>query len=377
MMLTVRPVSEAGFATMAEEWQACLEASDANSLFMSWPWLYSWWETWSQVLGMELVLLGVYDPRGELVGIGPFCRRVLVTPAGVRVARLYILGNAWRLAPTVRTEYCGIIARRGYESGVRAVLFPTLEKLVWDELICSDVPQDQVENLKTGGFDSQRGYRVIHRTDDTAIRIDTDGCFDGWLAGLGKHTRLKAYNRRSYLSKQGELVFLEHDEGRDGDFFERLNAFHRNRWGKPAFDREALRFHRLLLQRLHLCGGEPAMSLILYNGRCVSVLYDLVVRGCRYNLQAGYEEDFDTKVSLGYLHLGFAIEAAFSHGTTNTYDLLAGTGKKQFYKSHFHGESIQFSTFQIVRSPLLKALYRIQAASPPFVARAFSRRVGL
>ena len=376
-MLSVQPVSEAGFAAMAEEWRMCLEASDANPLFMSWPWLYSWWETWSQVLGMELVLLGVVDQQGKLVGIGPFCRRVLVTPAGIRVARLYMLGNAWRLAPTVRTEYCGIIARRGYESDVTAAIIPALEELGWDELVCSDVPDDRLENLRAGGFDERGGYRTIHRTDDTGIRINTVGRFGDWLDGLGKHTRLKAFNRRAYLKKQGELVFLGYDEGRDEDFFERLNGFHRNRWGKPAFDREALRFHRLLLQRLHLCDGEPAMSLVLFNGRCVSVLYDLLVRGCRYNLQAGYDEEFNTKVSLGYLHLGFAIEAAFSHRATNAYDLLAGTGKKQFYKSHFHGEAVHFSTFQVVRSPLLKALYGIQAASPPFVARAFIRRVGL
>ncbi|TYC62711.1 GNAT family N-acetyltransferase [Marinobacter sp. BW6] len=376
-MLTIKPVSEAGFASMADEWQACLEVSDANPLFMSWPWLYSWWETWSQILGMELVLLGVFDQRDELVGIGPFCRRVLMTPAGIRVARLYMIGNAWRLAPTVRTEYYGIIARRGFEHPVRAALVSALEQLEWDELICSDVPVDQLENLTTGGVNEQRGYRIIRRTDDTGIRIDTSGAFDDWLGGLGKHTRLKAYNRRAYLKKQGELAFLDHNQCRDGDFFERLNAFHMNRWGKPAFDGEALRFHRLFLERLHLCGGESAMSVILYNERCVSVLYDLVVRGCRYNLQAGYEEGFDAKVSLGYLHLGFAIESAFNHGTTSAYDLLAGTGKKQFYKSHFHGEPVHFSTFQVVRSPLLKALYRIQAASPPLIARAFSRRVGL
>ena len=376
-MLSVKPISEARFSAMAGEWQACLRASDANPLFMSWPWLYSWWETWSQILGMELVLLGVFDQQGDLVGIGPFCRRVLVTPAGVWFTRLYMLGNAWRLAPTVRTEYCGVIARRGYERDVSAAIVPVLEQLGWDELICSDVPSDQLKSLKAGGLEGQRGYRTIHRTDDTGILIDAAGHFEDWLGGLGKHTRLKAYNRRTYLKKKGELVFRAHDECRDGDFFERLNTFHRNRWGKPAFDWEAQRFHRLLLRRLHLCDGKPAKSMILYNGQCVSVLYDLVVRGCRYNLQAGYDEDFDTKVSLGYLHLGFAIEDTFINEATSFYDLLAGTGKKQFYKSHFHGEPVHFSTVQIVRSPLLKTLYRIQAASPPFVARAFSRRVGL
>ena len=376
-MLSVRLVSEAGFAEMAQEWQACLEESAANPLFMSWPWLYSWWETWSQVLGMELVLLGVFDHQGRLVGIGPFCRRVLVTPAGARVARLYMIGNAWRLAPTVRTEYCGIIARQGYEQSVRVALDSALGRLEWDEVICTDVPVDQLANLQIGAFDGKGGNRIICRTEDRGIRIETSGCFDDWLSGLGKNTRLKTYNRRTYLRKQGELVFRQHDEGRDGDFFERLNAFHVTRWGKPAFDREALRFHRLLLKRLHLCAGKPAMTLILYNGRCVSVSYDLVVRGCRYNLQAGYEEDFSAKVSLGYLHLGFAIEAAFKEETTTAYDLLAGAGKKQFYKSYLNGDTVRFSTFQVVRSPVLKVLYHIQRVSPPFIARAFSRKVGL
>ena len=377
-MLRVERISEAGFASMSNDWGACLAASDSNPLFMSWPWLYSWWETWSQLLGMELMLLGAFDENNELVGIGPFSRRVLVTAGGVRVTRLYILGNAWRLAPTVRTEYCGIIACRGYEDAVGDVLLSALEQLGWDELICTDVPPEQVEHLERAGagFDG-RGYRVIQRAADVGGRVDTRGRFTDWLSGLGKNTRLKAYNRRTYLQKQGNLSFTDHNAGSDGDFFELLNAFHHQRWGKPAFEREALRFHRLLLQRLHLCGGEPALSVVRYNGRCISVLYDVVVRECRFNLQAGYNESFDAKVSLGYLHLGYAIEEAFSAEKICSYDLLAGTGKKQFYKAHFHGEAVHFATFQVVRGPLLKLLYSIQSASPPFIARAFIRRVGL
>jgi GNAT acetyltransferase-like protein len=376
-MLRVERISEARFAGMAKDWGACLGASDSNPLFMSWPWLYSWWETWSQVLGMELVLLAAFDENNELLGIGPFSRRVLVTAGGVRVSRLYMLGNAWRLEPTVRTEYCGIIACRGYEGAVGKVLLSALERLGWDELVCTDVPHEQVEHLERAGLDEHRGYRIIQRAADVGVRVNTTGRFADWLSGLGKNTRLKAYNRRAYLQRQGDLAFSDHNAGSDGDFFELLNAFHRQRWGKPAFEREALRFHRLLLQRLHLCDGEPVQSVIRYDGRCVSVLYDIVVRDCRFNLQAGYNEAFDAKVSLGYLHLGYAIEEAFRDKKICSYDLLAGTGKKQFYKSHFRGEAVNFSTFQVVRGPFLKFLYSIQSASPQFMARAFNRRVGL
>lgn len=375
--MKVERVSEAGFASMAEDWDTCLAKSDANPLFMSWPWLFSWWQTWSQLLGMELVLLAVFDENEGLVGIGPFSRRVLVTPAGIRVTRMYTLGNAWRLAPTVRTEYCGIIACRGFEDAVGANLLSALEQLGWDELIFTDVPPKQLEDFRRAGLDEHLGYRIIQRTVDVGVCVSTTGRFTDWLNALGKHTRLKAYNRRTYLDKHGELNFSAHDTDRDGDFFELLNAFHHSRWGKPAFEREALRFHRLLLQRLHLCGGKPVLSVVRYNGCCVSVLYDIVVGDYRFNLQAGYDEAFDAKVSLGYLHLGFAIEEAFNDKKTHSYDLLAGTGKKQFYKSHFHGEAVNFTTFQVVRGPLLKLLYAIQSASPPLMARTFNRRIGL
>lgn len=376
-MLSVRELSEAEFSTMAEEWQSCLEDSNANQLFMSWPWLYSWWETWSQLLGMELALFGVFDHQDKLVGIGPFCSRHLVTPIGLRVCRLYMIGNAWRLAPTVRTEYCGIVARRGYESAVNAILNEELESLEWDELICPDVSGDQDHGAGLLGFKYMKAYDVINRTDDQGVRLDCQLPFEDWLGGLGKNTRLKVFNRRTYLEKNGHLEFRRHDSNKDDDFFDLLNAFHIARWGKPAFDREALRFHRLLLKRLPLCQGASAASVLLFNDRCVSVLYDLVVGCCRYNLQSGYLENFDAKVSLGYLHLGFAIEQAHAHPKVECYDLLAGTGKKQFYKGHFHGANVKFSTFQVVRRRLLKTLYRIQKASPPRIARAFSRRAGL
>lgn len=376
-MIRVELLSEARFAAMADEWQTCLDGSEANPLFMSWPWLFSWWETWSQVLGMELILFGAFDENDKLIGIGPFCRRVLVTSAGVRVARLYLLGSAWRLASTIRTEYCGLIVHHARENEVRALLVEALDQSFWDELICTDVPENQLAAFSNDLLDDSRGYRLISRTEDVGIRIKATGTFDEWLDGLGRNTRLKAFNRRTYLRKQGELEFVEHDKECHGDFFDLLNGFHLRRWGKPAFNREALRFHRLLLSRLDLCDAQPALTLLQYRGRCVSVLYDITVGGCRYNLQAGYEENFDSKVSLGYLHLGFAIEAAFHEHATTAYDLLAGTGKKQFYKSHFNGEPVRFSTFQVVRRPLLKIMYGIQAASPPLIARAFSRRVGL
>jgi len=371
--LSVCSVSEAGFEAMANQWQACLANSNAHPLFMSWPWLYGWWETWSQVLGLELMLLGVYDENGELVGIGPFYRRDLVTPLGFRVRRLHLMGNAWHVSPTVRTEYCGLILRRDRAGEACQALIEAVGNWRWDEWILCDVLDTELQRLEQQGGSLWEETSGVYRLRDEGVRIDTRGDFSQWLAGLGRNTRLKVYNRRAYLHRQGDLECVCCDPAVDGDFLDRLNGFHQVRWGKPAFDEEALRFHRLLMARLPEWGGRVQCSVLRFNGDCVSVLYDLTVGGQRFNLQSGYQEDFDRRVALGFLHLGYAIEAAFNDPEVDCYDLLAGGGKNQYYKHHFRGQRVNFNTLQLVRNPALRFLYRQQRGLPSGWRRLINR----
>jgi hypothetical protein len=83
-------------------------------------------------------------------------------------------------------------------------------------------------------------------------------------------------------------------------------------------------------------------------------------RGCIYNIQAGYEEDFHKKVALGTLHLGYAIETAFKDPSVGFFDLLAGEGKKTDYKSHLATDRTSLTTLMVVRSPLFRLLYRMK-----------------
>ena len=377
MSVCVKRLSEADFKNMAEDWRSCVGMSRANPLFLGWPWLFSWWEVWSPILGLELLLLGVYDENDTLIGLGPFYRRAILTSLGFKVYRLYLIGSAWRLAPTVRTEYCGLVLPRGREKEVNNAILQFVVELQWDELICTDLAGGDTDQFAPDNWFSRHSLRLIPRTNDLGIRIDAGNSFEEWLKSLGKNTRLKAYNRRNYLSNRGDLNFEPHQPDIDGDFFDCLNEFHQTRWGRPVFDGDALRFHNLLLSRLPLGGGHPELTVLKYNGQRVSVLYDVVVDGWRMNLQAGFMEDFDSKVSLGSLHLGFAIEAAFNNESVQFYDLLAGAGKAHFYKSHFKGESVEFCTFQVVKSPFLAFLYKIQSVSPGPIKRLFNRRIGL
>ncbi len=362
---------------MADEWRRCLTASRADPLFMSWAWLYTWWETWSQLLGLELLLLGAFDENGTLVGVGPFYRRVLRTPIGLRIARIHFLGNAWRIAPTVRTEYCGLILDRRHEEAGRKALLQYLASLEWDDLVICDIKAEELSTLEgaiqTGIVDLDQ----VVRLREEGIRIHTGGSFARWLDTLGRNTRLKLYNRRRHARDRGGYSLNEADSPDEiNAFFCTLNQFHVRRWDEPAFDQEASGFHRRLLKRLEP-PLQPRLSRLWIGGELVSVLYDIHLGSAVYNLQSGYLEDFDPKLSLGTLHFGFAIEAAFEEAECQYYDLLAGGGKNTLYKRHLKGEPTTLYTVQLVKHSALRFIYRHQVRLPDRLRQRINRMLRL
>ncbi|MCK8516779.1 GNAT family N-acetyltransferase [Methylonatrum kenyense] len=354
--LQVHEVSPETLFADSAMWDDLIRRSDADPLFMGWAWQSTWWEIWQPALGLEPCLLGVYR-EANLVGLAPLFR-YRQRHAVADTIELHFIGNAWNISPTVRTEYIDLIAEHGLRDDVtRAVEQHLANAVHWDVLVvCDHVGRDPLPGLAAAKGTS----RLVRKTDD-GWSVATDGCFADWLQSLGSSTRLKVYNRRRYLAAGSTLCFRCEPDFRKA--LAQLNAFHQKRWGKPCFSGESLDFHRRLLSRL----DRPEairFTVLEIDGVVRSVLYDLRLAGRTYNLQAGFDEGFDPKVSLGTLHLGYAIEEAFSAPAVRAYDLLAGTGKNTDYKRHFHGHCVRFVTFQLVRKPTLRLVYGVYGMMP-------------
>ena len=110
--INVREISANEFTSLQYEWDRCASRSENWTLFSSWSWMYSWWETWGELLNLNLKLIGVFDDRRELVGIGPFFTHDHRMPLGQKIERLHFIGNAWHIASTVRSEYSGLIVSK-------------------------------------------------------------------------------------------------------------------------------------------------------------------------------------------------------------------------------------------------------------------------
>lgn len=377
MPLKVQTISEGEFRTLGSAWDLLLSGSRADRLFMSWPWLYSWWEIWSSAYNLELALVAVYTEQGELLGIAPLYFHNLDVVFGLTLRRLQFIGNAWRIGPSVRTEYVGIIAKAGRETEVYRAVSSYLATQDWDELIIADSAEGQ--HLEFGEhLRRELDTSEFERSQATGICLSTEGSFKGWLNSLGRNFRLKVFNRRAFFESElsGSSKFVASEIKAYEQFFQGLNRLHEIRWGRPCFDKKAVEFHLKLLSRLS-GQQEPLMSTLTVNKEHVSFLYDIRAGSKVYNLQAGYCEGFHKKISMGTLHLGYSIEAAFSDSKVEKYDLLAGSGKNTFYKSHFKGDRVNFKTLTFVRAPYLKWVYKYQSWLPKGFKSRINRILGL
>ncbi len=328
-------ISEDYFYNMEPAWNDLINKSDANPLFMSWQWMVSWWRQWGGCLSLKLHILLVFE-KDLLVGIIPFYQY----QQGVLTCYQF-LGNAWGVSPTIRSEYMSPIFVREKKDSLFGSLQTYIKKQPFNSTF---IFSDSVEN-------AMPGLRCFEHRVDVGYKTNVTGIFDDYIASLGRMTRLKAFNRRVYLLDSYpsvEFYTLTITSSTLDEFFNNLNTFHLLRWGKPCFDQDAVCFHKQLL--LGPLGASALLSYLLVAGEVVSASYNIRKECVIYNIQSGYLESFDKKISLGTLHMGWLIEKAFKNQYVSSVDFLAGFGRTEDYKKHYRGEATYFYTLQYFSS---------------------------
>ena len=363
--IKVDRLDEADFAEFRHEWDDLLKCSDADRLFMSWPWLFSWWRTWSSSLSAELLLLTVRC-NGRLVGLAPFYVSTTRGVFGLSIKRIHVIGNAWKIMPTVRSEYMGLIAESGLEEKVLQSVLEYLQQYKWNDLVICDVELEYLR--RCSAVIKEQKLAIIELRDDKGVVIDVGKQFPGWVSSLGRNTRKKLLNDRRIIIIQADMETCEANKSEWAYYFDKLNELHEARWGEACFSGLSEEFHRYLFSI-----SEPSLKVRLsglkLNGNIQSVLYDIQAGEKIYNLQSGFNDSYSKKLSLGTMHLGYAIERSFGDPHIKWYDLLAGAGKNSFYKDRFKGEAVSFRTIILVRHPLMKVMYSGYNSLPKIIQK--------
>ena len=354
---------ESYFDDMAEEWGELLKKSDSNSLFMSWQWMNTWWKVWGVSERLNIYLILVRDEHDQLVGIAPFYTKSTKS----KLNRLQFLGQQRKSKDNIRSEYLGVISYHNRAKAVeKCIANHLLSNKFWDEILLCDIkePSSLVSYLAK----AEKKLYVRELEKDVGIRLVVRGEYSDYLQTLGKHTRYKVSNRRNYLEKKYNVEVIEPEKDKFPEFIDTLNELHSVRWGVPCFYEKATEFHKKL-SAIDMAGPEMKPSFLSVDGQLQSILYDIECGSVRYNIQSGFNDKFDKKISLGTVHFAYAIEDSFQKNHIKYYDFLAGPGKKSHYKKHFNGEEVCFYTVQIVRSGFYRVLYGFYDRLPDSIKR--------
>ena len=354
--LTLRRWSVSEWLASEAAWQRLLARSNADILFLSWDWLTLWWQCFGDALSAVPDILAFY--RGEeLLGIAPLYRRRVVRSGFLPASSVQLMGLSWRDPGPLISEYLDVIAVTGEVDAVRHdCVRVLLQEPAWTECVIGFTAAGKQWHEAFARCDPARRQYVRNLDPLVSYQADLSRGFAAYLRGLSHSTRRSVWNLRRRLAVHGKVSFESVAPQEIASAFSDLNRLHQLRWKRPAFTGTGLSFHTSLA-RLLGARGELALSRLRVAGQVVSVLYDIRKGARQYNISMGFNPAFSSKISLGLIHLGYAMEAAAERQVA-TYDFLAGGGQRSDYKRHLSQMRRDLSCVQVLRGQLLPPLYR-------------------
>jgi len=355
--ITIQHWNKEEFKTGKTEWSTLLNTSDADKLFLSWEWQYSWWDIFSPIYQLELTLLVAYDDN-MLIGIAPLYTIHSRTKKIIKTKQLQFIGNICRGEATMPTEFIDFIVTKENDVAIkRAFLQYINDKLTWDEFHFTELKKESSTYPLLTKESIIKGVYARVVGEYKSYYLGTSGKFQDYITQRGKNTRLRMYNRRKVLETKGKVKIEKACTSKIDKHFELLNSLHKKRWGKEIFTGERLTFNSQVAKKMAEINGVN-FSVILIDDKPVSIQFNYIINQHEYNIQAGFIENLDKKLALGYLHFGYEIETAFENKTL-IYDFLAGEGKNTNYKEHLTDTFHNIVQLQLIKKKSLKILYYI------------------
>jgi CelD/BcsL family acetyltransferase involved in cellulose biosynthesis len=313
--------TRAEFQNLRDEWTALHNRSGSENAFLSFEWMFTWWQHWGDA--RRLAIIAVRNPAGRLVGLAPFSI-ARSWPAGLGPRWLCFIADSH-----VGSDYLTILAEAPYEQAVvdeivRLVLWHCRD---WDYIELADAEDAPAfttlcMQLETAGLLRQQSAASI------CYRIPLPPTFDEYLARLSTSLRCNFRRRWRAIQKQEKVEFLTlENEAELEQYFPDLLRLHRMRFenamrdsaflapGVPAFHRDALK----ALARSH----RARLFLLRVNGEAIGAVYGFSLGKSFQFYQCGMHPDW-RGAGVGQMMIGASIEQVVLAGHVD-FDFLRGS----------------------------------------------------
>ncbi len=322
---------------ISKDWGSLLNSSRANTVFLSWEWLYSWGECFLSS-GRELFILLVYK-NNKLVGAAPFYLAQAGSHA-ISFKEVRFIGS-----PEGGADYLDVIVRKGEERNIALCLYNFLLTKVsslWGRLSLRDVPSNSLFLMYFVEALEQDGKYFDVRLGSFCPTVKLASTFDTFLQGLSANRRQQFKRHLKILTREDGFRY---SAVTGDDVLKHLSSFFRLYALNRPTDAPRLRaFVAKQLQKMHpnksmrldfLCKNEDVFAGALHfdcaDGR---LMYLIAVDKKRYS-----------NVSAGGVLIGLCIEDAIKMGLNN-YDFLKGCEDYKFHWTLTGNRSVDFTFCQ-------------------------------
>lgn len=330
--IPIARITEEEFVSIRDAWNALLERSATNEVFLSWEWMFSWWNTFKDDNKKLLILIGK-DSESRFIGIAPFyvekCKYFAIKRRNV-----IRFCSSFETAP----DHMDILCDKEFEQPFPRAVFAYLQEhnAEWDVISFEGVKNDSI--IKN--YLMQNGDRLYH----LAIEYNPQsGCpyltinqsFEEYLSSFSAKTRNTLLRKRRLLleKEQYEYQIVNSNAVDPEKYMRELFSLHAERARRKKFattfsGEKVYRFHESLITYL-LKDGKIVIAFLSKGSSFLAFYYCIKHNNKYYYYQTGISERGEEK-SAGTVLLSLMIERAFKEGCSE-FDFLRGDEKYKYF----------------------------------------------
>ncbi|GAA0400476.1 hypothetical protein GCM10009133_06660 [Cocleimonas flava] len=383
------------FFALRDQWNAINESSPKGTVFVSWEWLYTWWETYAKDGNRKLYILTCTNNRHQLIGIAPF--QIIQNPKKYYPCsrQLILLGTGETDGSFVFGEYMDLIIQQGQEQRVIDCFSNFLIKnnSLWDGMKFHELLENSYlsrlfsaqinENTNDSSNNSANKEKplIVKQIKAKGFRtyIDLPETYKDYLMGLRKKMRNNITRTFSRLeSEQNYTIETIDDESKVNqsiDILANLNLSRRGYMKKHSvFEQENfVKFHKRVIKRL-LSKNQISFKILYFDDEPVAALYSFIDGDTIHPYQSGFETENGHRYSLLTTMLSKEIESSIENPQLKRFNFMysdeEGTYKKRYsgttetmYTLSFDKTGAKFSMYQWIHGRLkqgIKKLLRVE-----------------
>jgi CelD/BcsL family acetyltransferase involved in cellulose biosynthesis len=300
------------FAALRPEWNALLESSPTNTVFLTWEWQSAWWEAYHPG---ELFIVTVRDESGTLVGIAPWF--IDTTNPDERVLR--------GIGCVDVTDYVDVIAHADHFSEVLSAFATAAAQAPADRINLCNLREHSPALAGLQAAFEQAGLVTETVQQEVCPVITLSGRFEEYFENLDKKQRHEL--RRKFRLGVGTEGLAWHVVGAEDDLNAALDDFTALMAESTAEKAEFLQnpqhaaFFRAVMPLMQQL-GVLQLAFLTYNRKPVAAYLNFVYRNRIMVYNSGLSLTSGS-LSPGIVLLLYLIQDAVSKGITK-FDFLRG-----------------------------------------------------